>query len=55
LLMVVENEIQHLRVLIANERRDRLALLAGGVDPTQASASLQAVHRRRRRLGRHLP
>jgi len=28
LLMVVENEIQHLRVLIANERRDRLALLA---------------------------
>ena len=26
--MVVENEIQHLRVLIANERRDRLALLA---------------------------
>jgi len=25
---MVENEIQHLRVLIANERRDRLALLA---------------------------
>src|SRR5215210_2847788 len=25
---MVENEIQHLRVLIANERRDRLELLA---------------------------
>lgn len=28
---MVENEIQHLRVLIANERRDRLELLAGVV------------------------
>jgi response regulator NasT len=28
---VVEEETQHLRVLIANERRDRLELLAGVV------------------------